>query len=702
MNLASETLATLNELKSLSLQAISFDKAQELAGKLRSILEAHGYQYYVKDDPLILDSEYDTLMQGLREMESRFPELRCDDSPSQRVGGMVLERFEKVQHPLALLSLSNAFSFEDVRAWYDRCRRAVEANLGFKAAPEVSAELKIDGLAVALTYENGQLVRAATRGNGRVGENITHNVRTIGVIPLRIPSGGAAEGINVPESMEVRGEVFIRRRDFEQLNDRLRARDDKVFANPRNAAAGSLRQLDSSITAERPLRFLGYGIGPVSSEPPGTQFEMLAWLKRLGFPVDPNAKLFTDIEAVLDYCSQWTDARDLLDYEIDGVVLKINDFGFQEAIGFIANAPRWAVAFKFPSREATTFLTDIILNVGRTGVIKPEAILEPVEIGGVMVSRATLHNAGYILDRDIRVGDAVIVKRAGDVIPQVVGPNTTARSGDEIPWCMPEQCPTCGSHLVRLPDEADYYCVSADCPAQFIRLIEHYASRGAMDIEGLGARMAVLLVEKGLVGRISDLYQLTTDQLLTLEGFAGKRAQNLLDGIERSKHRTLSRLVFALGIRHVGQRTAELIVAHVDSLTALSEAKQEDLEKIQGIGKTTAESIVDWFVIEENRQLVRNLIEAGVNTQRLPEEAQTASSNQVAGKQFVLTGALSGMTRAEAEKLIKTAGGKMTGSVSRQTDYVVVGTNPGSKLDRAKELGITVLDEDALLFLVRG
>ncbi|RMH69251.1 MAG: NAD-dependent DNA ligase LigA, partial [Bacteroidetes bacterium] len=669
MNLVDETQDLLAVLDERPPDAWSEDDAGPMAERLRHVLRAHNHRYYVLDDPLIADAEYDRLMGALRRLEERFPALQTPDSPTLRVGGTPLDRFEKVRHPQPLLSLSNAFTPDDLRAWYERCLRGLRPVHGEDVTPALIAELKIDGLAVALTYEGGRLTVGATRGDGQVGENITRNIQTIRAIPLRIPVG---DGPEAPERLEVRGEVYLRKSAFEALNARLAERGDKPFANPRNAAAGSLRQLDPSVTAERPLTFFAYGLGPTTAEPPATQHEQLAWLQTLGFPVNPHTRRFTALDEVIAFCEQWTHDRDTLDYEIDGVVVKIDEVAYQETLGNISNAPRWAVAYKFPAQEATTRLLDIIVNVGRTGAIKPEAVLEPVQIGGVTVSQATLHNEDYILKRDIRIGDRVVVKRAGDVIPQVVAPIPEARTGEEKPWRMPARCPACGTELVRLDGEADYYCVSADCPAQFIRLLEHYASRAAMDIEGLGARLAVQLVEGGLVRHLTDLYRLRREALLALEGFAERKADNLLQAIDASRQRPLSRLLFGLGIRHVGKTTAELLVRHFASLEALGAASREALEAIDGIGPVIAMSLVDWFAVPENRQLVDELRALGVNTERWPEEApgggDGATARPLDGKTFVLTGTLPTLSRNEARALIEGAGGRVTGSVSRKTD----------------------------------
>lgn len=692
------THALLKTVRQTDLEAIDRQKAKALAARLREVLNQHAYRYYVLDHPLIPDADYDLLMQALRKLEARFPELVTPDSPTQRVGGPPLERFEKVRHPEPLLSLNNAFGEEDVRAWYERCCRMLAEQLGHPVQPAVTAELKIDGLAMALTYENGVLTVGATRGDGIEGENVTQNVRTIPAVPLRIPVDPSVGP--PPVRLEVRGEVYMRKRDFERLNEQLQARGERTFANPRNAAAGSVRQLNPQVTASRPLSFFAYGIGPVEgAEVPDSQYEVLQWLGRLGFPVNEHARRFEQLEDMLEYCRYWTEHRDELDYEIDGVVLKIDHRPWQALLGAISNAPRWAVAYKFPAREAITRLLDIMVSVGRTGVVKPVAVLEPVEVGGVTVSQATLHNEDYVRSRDIRIGDLVVVIRAGDVIPQVVRPVVEARTGNERLWRMPERCPSCGSPLVRLPGEADYYCVASDCPAQFVRLLEHFASRDAMDIEGMGSQVARQLAESGLVRRLSDLYRLKLEDLLKLEGFAETRARNLLRAIEASKQRPLSRLLFGLGIRHVGKTTAELLVQRFASIDELAAATLDELAAIEGVGPITAESIANWFRVEDNRRLIEELKELGVNMQRLPEEAPAAES-PVHGKTFVLTGALPHLTRKEAEELIKRAGGRVASSVSRNTDYVVVGENPGSKYDRARQLGIPMLDEDGLLRLL--
>ncbi|NNE45207.1 MAG: NAD-dependent DNA ligase LigA [Rhodothermales bacterium] len=669
-------------------ESLDSDVAATLAPRLREVLNAHGHQYYVLDDPIIADAEYDVLISYLRVIETRFPGLATTDSPTLRVGAAPIERFEKFRHAEPLLSLGNAFTLDDVRQWYDRCQRSLSETYG-DVQPAVTAELKIDGLALALTYVDGLLTVGATRGDGVVGEAITENVRTIPSVPLRIP---VSTDESPPARLEVRGEAYIRKSDFEQLNERLASANQKVFSNPRNSAAGSLRQLDPAAAASRPLSFLAYSVGPSSERIAETQHERLKWLRTMGFAVSAHAEVFDDLEGVLGYCTAWTERREELNHEIDGVVLKIDRIDYQESLGSVSNAPRWAVAFKFPARESTTTLLDIIVNVGRTGMIKPEAVLEPVEIGGVTVSQATLHNEDYVVSRDIRIGDTVLVKRAGDVIPQVVGPVTGARAGLETLWKMPRSCPACSTELVRLPDEADYYCVSSECPAQFIRLLEHFASRGAMDIEGMGSKLAATLAQTGLVQHLSDIYRLEAAQLLMLDGFARKKAERLLAGIHASKRNGLARLLFALGIRHVGKTTAETLVPHFATIDDLSRATIEDLCAIDGIGDVIAESVVDWFRVDTNQTLIGDLKELGVNTARLDEE-KTASAGRWSGLTFVLTGTLDTMTREEAKTLIVRGGGKVSGSVSRNTNYLVAGREPGSKVDRAIKLDVPVLKE---------
>lgn len=673
------------------------DEPERVAAALRDVLDELAYRYYVLDEPLVADAEYDRLISWLRGIEDAFPALRRDDSPTMRVGGAPKPGFEKVVHPEPMLSLANAFDEEDLRAWYQRCRRGL--SLADEYPLVVTCELKIDGLAVALTYRDGLLERAATRGDGTTGENITANVRTIRSVPLRVPPPGSTGSPPpvVPRTFEVRGEVYMHRSRFDALNERLAAAGEKTIANPRNGAAGSLRQLDPGVTASRPLSFFGYSLGPVDGMRPDTQTGVLSWLGSMGFRTNPASRSMDSIEAVIAFCTKWSLERESLDYEIDGVVVKVDDLAMQARLGAVSNAPRWAIAFKFPAREATTRLEDIIVNVGRTGVIKPEAVLRPVFIGGVTVSQATLHNEDYVRSRDIRIGDTVLVKRAGDVIPAVIGPVIEARTGGERSWSMPRSCPSCGHPLERLEGEADTYCVASDCPAQFVRLVEHFVSRDAMDIEGFGSRLAAQLSSEGLVRSLADIYRLDLDALTRLDGFAGRKAENLLGAIEASTNRPISRLIFGLGIRHVGKTTAEALARSVESVGELARMDIEALSSLEGVGPVIAQSVFEWFRHEENTRLVADLAGLGVNTNRLPEEAPAPATGWAAGRTFVVTGTLESMSRSEAEARIKTAGGKVSSSVSARTDFVVAGESPGSKLAKARELGVAVLDEAGFL-----
>jgi DNA ligase (NAD+) len=701
-----EASALLDALARTPPGALDATGAAHLAPDLRRIVERLAQAYYRHDTSLLADAEYDRLFHGLRAIEERFPELREPDSPTLRVGGTPLEKFEKVVHPVPLLSLANAFDADELRAWYDRARRGLRGTLGEGAPLPLEVELKIDGLALALTYEDGRLTVGATRGDGATGENVTAHVRTIRTLPLAVR--------DAPARFEVRGEAFMARSTFERLNERLVEAGERPLANPRNGAAGSLRQLDPGVTARRRLDFLCYGVGYVEGGAlPEGQGSTLDWLATLGFPVlpphaDPPLRAVFDggdgdpVEKAVAFVALWAERRDALDFEIDGVVVKVDRFEHQRRLGQVANAPRWAVAFKFPAREATTTLLRIDHNVGRTGVVKPLAILEPVEVGGVIVSKATLHNADYIRGRDIRVGDRVVVKRAGDVIPAVVMPVLEAREGTLPKYSEPEVCPVCSSALIRTGSDLRHK--SNVCPAILKRLIEHFAARGAMDIVGLGKKLAVQLVDAGFVKDFPDLYALTRERLLKLEGFKEKKADNLLTALGESRKRPLRRLLFGLGIPHVGETVAETLVAHFESLDALGEALEHDLTAIHGVGPEIAQSVIEWFTVPENRATIRALRDAKVNTDRLPEEerAPGAAASGVAGCTFVLTGSLPTLTREAAKVRIVAAGGKVAGSVSNKTDYVVSGEASGAKLDRARELGVAVIDEDALLKLLAG
>lgn len=697
MNLVSDAHDALKRLKEVPVAEIPPQDAEAWIVRLSSLLTGLANAYYRDDEPLIGDDQYDVLFRGLQDLEARFPELKTLDSPTHRIGGAPLDRFEKVTHAVPLLSLGNAFSVEEIVDWYERVLRGLDSVLAPEERPQLIAELKIDGLAVALAYQNGQLVRGATRGNGTVGENVTAHVRTIRSIPLSL------EG-PAPEGLEIRGEVYLKKSVFELTNEALAQDGLAVFANPRNAAAGSLRQLDPAVTASRRLDFWAYGVGPVLGQAPGAQSEILDWLAEFGVPTSPHRRLCSDIEDVIEFCQQWTAARDSLDFEIDGVVVKVDRIDYQGVLGAVANAPRWAVAYKFPARESTTQLLDIEHNVGRTGVIKPLAILEPVGIGGVTVSKATLHNADYIASRDIRIGDRVVVKRAGDVIPQVVGPVLGARVGIERKHVMPSDCPSCGEPLEQAEGEAELRCVSAACPAQLKRLVEHFASRNAMDIAGMGSKVAASLVESGLVASLSDLYRLDREALLQLDGFKERKAANVLQGVEDSKSRTLGRLLFGLGIRFLGETLAATVASAYPTIDDVAGASLESLTAIDGIGPETALSLTEWFGHEKNRRLIDELRTLGVNTNRhKSEEPEAVADNKlIRGKTFVLTGTLPTLTRPEAKAMIEAQGGKVTGSVSSKTDYVVAGSSAGSKLTRAEELSVAIINEEALIALVDG
>jgi DNA ligase (NAD+) len=697
--------------------------AQRVA-ELTAELQLHNYRYHVLDDPLVSDAEYDALMRELRALEEAHPELVSPASPTRRVGGAPSEKFAKVRHPVPMLSLGNAFDEAGLRAWRDRIVRL----LGPDAVVAFVCEPKIDGLAIALTYENGQLLRGATRGDGETGEDVTANLRTIPSIPLNLeprgwrlaasePATALSQGVNAgsvsaslqppasslsPRSIEVRGEVYMRVVDFERLNARLVEAGEKVAANPRNAAAGSLRQKDPNITASRPLRFYAYGVGPFSGVSIGSQSELLELLKQLGFPVNRDARRFPDFEGALAYCREWMARRDTLPYEADGIVIKVDSFAQQQELGVVGRDPRWAIAFKFPAREAVSRMLDIVVNVGRTGVVTPNAVIEPVNIGGVTVRNATLHNADYIAERDIRIGDYVTVKRAGDVIPQIIAPIVDRRDGSERAWTMPATCPACGTPLERPADEAATRCPNfAICPAQLVRRVEHWVSRGAMDIVGIGERQAEFFVQHGLIKDVADLYRLSAADLEGLEGYGPKKIANLLTAIAESKNRPLARLITALGMRFVGEVVAVTLAEHFGSLDALAAATAEQIDDVEGIGPAIAQSVAQFFQVPQNQELVRKLQQVGVQT--ATQARRTLNSETLAGKIFVITGTLPSMGREQAEELIASNGGKVAGGVSKKTSYLLIGDAPGgTKLTRAQELGVPLLDESGLLALLGG
>ncbi len=660
------------------------------AARLRARVHCYAYRDHTLDQPEISDAEYDALMHELRAIEEAHPELVTADSPTQRVGAEPLGEFARVAHPHPMTSLTDAFSREEVVAWRDRLLRLLpeDAELAYVAEP------KIDGLAVALTYERGLLVRGATRGDGVHGEDITANVRTIRNVPLRIPVSGDAPP---PPVIEVRGEIYMPRDLFLRMNEERVAQGLEPFANPRNASAGSVRQLDPRITAVRPLRLFAYAVGYIDNGVPlATQWKALNYLRDLGFPVNDDIRLFADFDRVLAYAEEWMDKRDAMNYEADGMVIKVNDLATQQRLGVVGNAPRWAIAYKFPAREATTRLEDIGVNVGRTGVLTPYAILEPVRLGGVTIRQATLHNFQDLARKDLRVGDMVVVRRAGDVIPQVTAPVAALRTGDETPYEPPTACPVCHEPVRQEEGEVAVYCVNAACPAQVVRRIEHWVSRGAMDIDGFGTRLSEDLVAEGLVTDVADLYTLRVEDLLPLEGFGDKRAENLVAAIDASRDRPLWRVLTGLGIRGVGAKVAQSLADHFCSLEALMAAPAAALEDIAGIGGVLAESVAAFFALESNRALVARLRERGV---RLSDEAQQEEERPqpLAGLTFVITGTLPTMSREAAAALIVSHGGKVTGSVSRSTDYLLMGDKPGAgKTNQARSLGVPAISEEEL------
>ncbi len=673
---------------------------QKRLRELREQINYHNYRYHVLDDPVISDAEYDRLIADLKAIEAEHPEWITPDSPTRRVGGVASEKFAKVSHPAPVLSLQNAFDRAGVQAWRTRISKLVPD--GRKVA--FTVEPKIDGLTVVLHYHDGVFVQGATRGDGEIGEDITPNLRTVKAIPLRIPVAGAQRkksAASLPARLVVRGEAFITIADFEELNKSQEAAGERIFANPRNAAAGMLRQLDSRVTAMRPITLLTYAIVAADGDAPRSQWAVLEYLRALGFPVTDIARRFDSLDAAIAYAEAWADQRDELAYEADGMVIKIDDLDVQAGLGVVGKDPRGAIALKFPAREATTQLLDVGINVGRTGVLTPYAILQPVVVGGVTIERATLHNFDDIARKGIRIGDRVIVKRSGDVIPYVAGPVLGARTGKEKKIVPPKTCPFSGDKIRRVEGEVAIYCPNRDCPGRLDRQVEHFVSRGAMDIDGLGEKIVQQLIEAGLVRDVADLYALRRDDLLALEGFAEKKADNLLAAIAASKQRPLDRLIVALGIRHVGSVAAEALAAHFGSLDKLLKAGEAELTALDGIGPTIAASIVEWSSHPRHRALVEKLKRARVNPKTKTRAAADVSGGRLSGKTFVITGALS-RPRDAIAAMIKSAGGKVADSVSQKTDYLVVGESAGSKLARARSLGVTILDETALERLLSG
>jgi DNA ligase (NAD+) len=648
------------------------------------------YQYYVLDDPTVPDSEYDRVFRALQALEQAHPALISKDSPTQRVGGLPLKTFSSITHRVPMLSLNNALDEEEAIAF----DRRVREGLGLTDV-EYAVEPKFDGLAITLTYEHGVFVQGATRGDGFTGEDVTANLRTIRALPMRLNTP------NPPALFEVRGEVLMLKQDFERLNQAQEARGDKRFANPRNAAAGSLRQLDPNITANRPLTFFAYGLGAVDGMPvPPTHSAVMDLLATFRLPVARERSTVSGLQGLLDYYNAIGTKRQSLPYDIDGVVYKVNHLRQQEELGFVSRAPRWAIAHKFPAQEALTEVLDITVQVGRTGAITPVARLKPVFVGGVTVTNATLHNEDEVRRKDVHIGDTVSVRRAGDVIPEVVNIVAERRPSDARAFVMPSACPICGSHIVRLQDEAVARCSGGlFCPAQRKQAILHFASRRAMDVEGLGDKLVDQLVDNSLVHTLSDIYRLDMTTLSGLERMAEKSAQNILDALEKSKSTTLARFIYALGIRNVGEATAKDLARHFGNLQHLQSADIEQLLEVSDVGPIVAESIRDFFSEQHNREVIAQLIDAGVHWQ--DTEGRGTTTGHLSGKTLVLTGTLPTMSRDKAKELIEAAGGKVSGSVSKKTDYVVAGAEAGSKLDKAQELGVPILDEAGLLALLQ-
>ena len=653
--------------------------------ELTKLLNQYNKEYYVLDKPSVSDREYDRLMQELIELEAQYPELKSSTSPTVRVGGAILEGFNKVQHEKPMLSLGNAFNEGDLRDFDARIR---------KVSPNISyvCELKIDGLAVTLHYRDGKFVKGATRGDGVVGEDISENLKTIQTIPLHIP---------YKDPLEVRGEVYMSKATLDKLNKQRAEKGEELFANPRNAAAGSLRQLDSRIAAKRELAMFCYAVPSAEELGCQTHDESLQKIEELGFNVNPNREVCDSIDGVLAYIEKWSTNRFDLPYEIDGIVIKVNQLNEQQKLGSTVKSPRWAIAYKFPAEEVETILKDIIFTVGRTGMVTPNAVLEPVRVAGTRVSRATLHNEDYIKERDIRIKDRVIIRKAGEIIPEVVKPVIDARHGDEAPFEMIQDCPRCASELIREAGEADYYCLNIDCPARIVESLCHFVSRDAMNIDGLGVKVVEQLYDNQLIENVADIYKLQKEQLLPLERMGEKKVTNLLTAIENSKQNSLERLLFGLGVRHVGSKTAKVLAAHFETIDALMQATFDDFKGIAEIGDVIANSIVHYFTQDANVQLINELKALGLNMSYTGVKVSTANeANEFYGKTVVLTGTLATLSRKEAGVKLEALGAKVSGSVSAKTDFLVAGEKSGSKLKKAQELGVTVIDEEMMLKMI--
>ncbi|MEO8954307.1 MAG: NAD-dependent DNA ligase LigA [Ktedonobacteraceae bacterium] len=652
---------------------------------LRHQIEEANYQYHVQDSPVLTDAEYDQLMIELQRIEQEHPELLTPDSPTQRVGAGPMQDVSQHHHPFPMLSLANARNEEELLTWHKRA-----LNILPNARFEYVCELKIDGLAMALTYEKGKLAIGATRGDGMVGEDWTPNIRTVRGIPQNL------RGDTIPDKVEVRGEIYMTSKNFEKLNEQMK--DDKLFANPRNAAAGSLRQKDARITSTRHLNFFGYQIGYMQGLNFHSQWEALELIRNWGFPVNPHIQLATSLDEVMEYCKKWEKERFNLPYEIDGVVIKINDLAQQQELGAVARDPRWAIAFKYPPIQVATQLLDIRVNIGRTGSVNPWAALEPINIRGVTVSRASLHNEGDIQRKDLRIGDWVLVQRAGEVIPQVVKPIIERRTGKEEVYHLPENCPLCNTPIIRIADQAMAYCPNEECPARNLESIIHFVSRGAMDIDTIGEKMCEQLVGAGYVKNVADFYSLTRDQLLALEGVKDRSADKMLAAIEASKQRTFWRLLFGLNIRYMGEKTAQIIANAFSNIDKLCAANEDEIVQVPGIGPIIGHSVYTWLQSEKNRALLERLRQAGVNMEAEPEIVQTGP---LAGQTFLLTGRLNTMTRPLAEEAIVQLGGTIASGVSKSLSHLIVGEDAGSKLAKAQKAGVPIHDEQWLIDLLQ-
>jgi len=651
--------------------------------ELKDQIREHDYNYYVLNQSLISDAQYDELLQTVRGIEENYPELITNDSPTQRVGGEATDQFEQVTHSIPMLSLSNTFDYTGLEEWQKRAANIIDStDLIF------SAELKIDGLAISLIYENGTFVRGSTRGNGLIGEDVTHNLKTIRSIPLSLNQ-------DLPGHLEVRGEVYMPLNAFNAINQQRSEQDEPLLANPRNAASGSIRQLDPRITASRKLDIWIYSLTEYSNTTFTGHHQGLEWLKELGFKTNPTSSICTSLQEVQQYYEYWMNRRSELGYDIDGIVIKVDSIELQNTLGFVGREPRWAIAYKFPAEQTNTKLISIGLNVGRTGSINPFAILEPVNIGGVTVTNASLHNEEDINRKDIRVGDIVIIERAGDVIPHIIGPVTETRTGKEVPFRMPELCPQCESPIIK--EDSTHRCSNSSCPAVFLESIRHFVSKNALDIEGLGEKWCASLISNNMIQKLSDIYKLNISELSTMDRMGEVLASKLVANIEESKSRPLDRIIFGLGILHVGSEIATLLAQTYGSLQNLSEASLDDLLAIDGIGPKIAQSIKDYFNVESNKSLIYELEKLGLN---MNSEVKSISSNVFTGLTFVITGTLHNLTRKDTEELIKTNGGKVTNSVTSNTSYLITGDSPGSKLTKAQEIGTTVLTESEFLALM--